>query len=51
MNATLTLAEDRPGLEHLWARLVSFVATPGDDNEAVRKKRLLLVVVLARRSM
>ena len=48
MDATLTMAEDRPGLARLWARLVSFVATPGDDDEALRKKRLLLVVVLAK---
>src|SRR5436190_11456765 len=49
MNATLTLADDRPAaLERFWARLVSLVATPGDDDEALRKKRLLLVVVLAK---
>ena len=48
MNATLTLADDRPLFERLWARLVSLVATPGDDDEALRKKRLLLVVVLAK---
>ena len=48
MDATLTLADDRPGLERLWARLVSFVEMPGDDDEALRKKRLLLVVVLAK---
>ena len=48
MDATLTLADDRPGFERLWARLVSFVAMPGDDDEALRKKRLLLVVVLAK---
>jgi signal transduction histidine kinase len=49
MNATLTLADDRPAaLERLWSRLVSFVAAPGDDDEALRKKRLLLVAVLAK---
>jgi hypothetical protein len=48
MNATLTLADERPLFERLWARLVSLVATPGDDDEALRKKRLLLVVVLAK---
>jgi signal transduction histidine kinase len=49
MNATLTLADDRPAaLERFWARLVSLVAAPGDDDEALRKKRLLLVVVLAK---
>src|SRR4051812_47813497 len=48
MDATLTLADDRPGVERLWARLVSFVEIPGDDDEALRKKRLLLVVVLAK---
>ena len=49
MDATLTIVEDRPAtFTRLWARLVSFVATPGDDDEALRKKRLLLVVVLAK---
>ena len=49
MNATLSLADDRAtALERFWAHLVSFVATPGDDDEALRKKRLLLVVVLAK---
>ena len=49
MNATLTIDDHRPAaLERLWARLVSFVAAPGDDDAALRKKRLLLVVVLAK---
>jgi signal transduction histidine kinase len=49
MDATLTIDADRSGgLERLWARLVSFVAAPGDDEETLRKKRLLLVVVLAK---
>ena len=49
MNATLTIDDNRPGaFERLWARLVSFVAAPGDDDETLRKKRLLLVVVLAK---
>jgi len=49
MDATLTIAEGRPAtLTRLWTRLVSFVAMPGDDEEALRKKRLLLVVVLAK---
>jgi len=49
MDATLTMDVNGPGgLERLWARLVSFVAAPGDNDEALRKKRLLLVVVLAK---
>ena len=48
MNATLTIDENVPALEQLWTRLVSFVAAPGDDDEALRKQRLLLVVVLAK---
>jgi signal transduction histidine kinase len=49
MDATLTMDVNGPGgLERLWTRLVSFVAAPGDNDEALRKKRLLLVVVLAK---
>jgi signal transduction histidine kinase len=49
MDATLTIDDNRPsGPERLWTRLVSVVAAPGDDGETLRKKRLLLVVVLAK---
>jgi hypothetical protein len=49
MDATLTIDDNRPsGLERLWTRLVSFVAAPGDEEETLRKKRLLLVVVLGK---
>ena len=45
MDATLTIDDDRAApRSSLWARLVSFVAVPGDDDETLRKKRLLLVV-------
>jgi signal transduction histidine kinase len=49
MDATLTIDDNSPGgLERLWTRLVSFVAAPGDDDETLRKKRLLLAVVLVK---
>jgi signal transduction histidine kinase len=48
VTAAVTAIPNRPGaFTRLWERLVSYVAAPGDDDEALRKKRLLLVVSLA----
>ena len=49
MTVAVTETASPPGaFVRLWERLVSLVAEPGDDDEAIRKKRLLLVVALAK---
>jgi signal transduction histidine kinase len=49
MTVAATAASNPPSpFVRLWERLVSLVAAPGDSDEDIRKKRLLLVVALAK---
>jgi signal transduction histidine kinase/CheY-like chemotaxis protein len=51
INTTASIADKEPALARLWARLLAPVASDGDDEDTLRKKRLLLLVTLAKASV
>ena len=51
MSSVHTIAAGGSALERLWARLLIPVASDGDDEDTLRKKRLLLLVTLGKASV
>jgi hypothetical protein len=51
MNSVPAIAVGGSALERLWARLLIPVASDGDDEDTLRKKRLLLLVTLGKASV
>ena len=51
MSSADAVADEGSALQRVWARLLAPVASDGDDEDTLRKKRLLLLVTLAKASV